>query len=221
MDKEQAEKLGKWLRQIGTLKGEADLSGIMKDYDTWYRETQKRFEERENIELANAFFNRFKGLVLKLAVIREASVSGSLKVSEDAWHWSKTKAKELEDIIFSMLATGMTGAGFVQQRMEQVIEEAGPEGMPQSKLSRAFQDHKERIASLYNLLKQEKVFLFKRPGRMVKVARATFTFTPSTMKRRLLCTENPTRFRAYEQNALPPVFFQFCQHSFKWGFDRM
>jgi L-amino acid N-acyltransferase YncA len=127
------------LTQIGQLKGEADLSDILTRYEQWYGETKRRFEAQSNPALAGVYFNRHRGHVLKLAVIFEASQSGTLKVSMRAWERAVKFAEQIEQSIFALLPTGMNAAGYGLQKIEDRIRRAGPSGITQNELTRCFQ----------------------------------------------------------------------------------
>jgi hypothetical protein len=130
------------LRQIGQVRGEADLSAILPAYEKWYGETKSRFQKQSNPALASVYFNRHRGNVLKLAVIFEAARSGTLRVSSEAWERAVESAGRVEVSIFDLLPTGMSATGFDLQRIEERIEQAGPSGLAQNELTRAFQSMK-------------------------------------------------------------------------------
>jgi hypothetical protein len=83
------------LRGISEIRGEADLAEIFPAYENWYREAKHRFDSQPNAELANAYFNRHRVHVLKLAVIYEVSRSLSLRLSEASWKRAARAAKRL------------------------------------------------------------------------------------------------------------------------------
>ena len=132
------------LREIGKLKGRADVSAIRPLYQEWYSATKRRFQSQPNRLLADAFFRRHRGHVLKLAVIFEASETATLVVSERAWKRAVEFASRIEQCIFSLLSTGMSAQGYAVQQVEQRILKAGREGLSQNELTRAFQHLKLR-----------------------------------------------------------------------------
>jgi hypothetical protein len=152
------------LIRIAEIKGEADLTDILPLYEEWYVETIRRFDSQPNAELANAYFNRHRVHILKLAVIYEVSRSLSLRPSEASWKRAARAAKRLEETIFSLLGTGMNKEGFAIRQMEDRIKKAGPDGLPLSELTRAFQhDNKPiRVQRLQTLLGGETVLAFQR-----------------------------------------------------------
>lgn len=139
--------------QIDSLRGEADINGILPLYDRWYRVTKRRFRSQPNSRLAMAFFNRHRGTVLKLAVIFQASEFGTLTVSKVAWKRAARFATRIEAAIFSLLPTGMNAQGHELQKSEELIRQAGPKGLSQNEFTRATQHlkYKERMEILATL----------------------------------------------------------------------
>jgi hypothetical protein len=138
---------------IDALRGEADLSLVAALHEAWYSPTKARFSSQANSALAMAYFNRHRAHILKLAVIFEASASRSLRVTPQSWERAVKFAKMLEDVIFSMLGTGMNAEGHALKQMEDKIREAGKDGISQSQLTRAFQhvkllDRRNRLETL-------------------------------------------------------------------------
>jgi hypothetical protein len=127
------------LKHIGQLKGEADLSEILPLYKQWYVRKKRQFEAQSNPTLALAYFNRHRGHVLKLAVIFEASRSGTLKVSDVAWEAAVRLAEQIERTIFALLPTGMSAAGYALQKFEDRIRRAGAVGIARNEFTRCFQ----------------------------------------------------------------------------------
>jgi hypothetical protein len=152
------------LIRIAEIKGDADLTDILPLYEQWYGEAKRRFDNQPDAELANAYFNRHRVHILKLAVIYEVSRSLSLRPSEASWKRAARAAKRLEDTIFSLLGTGMNKEGFAIRQMEDRIKKAGADGLPLSELTRAFQhDNKSiRVQRLQTLLGGETVLAFQR-----------------------------------------------------------
>jgi hypothetical protein len=152
-DASLVEPLAQRLSQIGELKGEADISTIEPMYVKWYSDTKRRFEAQPNRALAMAYFNRHRGLVLKLAVVFEASRNAQLKVSPLSWVKANQFAQKVETSLFKMLPTGMSAAGYNLQKIEDRIRQAGSEGLSQNELTRAFQsmnpwDREQQISTL-------------------------------------------------------------------------
>jgi hypothetical protein len=166
-----ADQLGKRLRQIAALKGEANISGILDDYEPWYRATRQRFEAQPSLDLAMAYFNRHRVHVLKLAVIYEASFGNSLKVSKSSWNRAVETCSQLEQSIFSLLSTGMSATGHTLERMTEKVVHAGVEGLSRSDFTRAFQDMHQAMREdlLATLVESRKIigFLRQTPGRPV------------------------------------------------------
>jgi hypothetical protein len=147
------EPLAQQLKQIGRLKGEAGLSLILPLYEKWYSNAKRRFESQPNRALASAYFNRHRGHVLKLAVIFEASQNARLKVGVSAWVRASQFARKIEESTFAMLPTGMSAVGYEQQRIEERIRQAGPDGLSRNDLTRCFQsmnamDREQQIKTL-------------------------------------------------------------------------
>ena len=157
------------LDQISHIEGSADLTGILPRYEHWYGQAKQRFASQPDPSLASAYFNRHRVHVLKLAVIYEVSRSLSLRPTEASWIRAERAAKRLEDTIFSLLGTGMNREGFALTKMEERVRHAGPDGLPLSELTKAFQhDHKSmREQRLQTLIGGEALLAFHRqtPGR--------------------------------------------------------
>ncbi len=172
-DKSLVTPLADYLDKASQLTGEADLSEILNPYNSWYHETRRRFQSQPSKALAKAYFNRHRVHILKLAVIYQVSSSLFLKVSPASWKRAVRTARKLEENIFRLLPTGMSGTGYLRQQMEKRIREAGPEGMLRSEFTIAFQNHplKERESELVTLLKAETVrcFLRSTSGRSASV----------------------------------------------------
>lgn len=138
-DSTKTGKLSRQLRTIAALRGVADIEAITAQYEKWYSETRRRFETQPNPGLAEAYFNRHRVHVLKLAVIYEAAASYQLRVSEASWDRAVVTARDLENTIFSLLETGMNALGFGLKKMEDFIRDRGTDGVTKSDFTRAFQ----------------------------------------------------------------------------------
>jgi hypothetical protein len=152
-DQTLVEPLAEQLRKASELEGEADLSCVKEMYKDWYKETNKRFIEQPNKALAMPFFNRMRTNVLKLAVIFEVSRSGNLIVSSGAMVRAIEFAFRAEQILFSLLPTGMNREGSEVEKIAARVNAAGADGLSRSALTRAFQsmkarDRNERIQTL-------------------------------------------------------------------------
>ena len=157
--------LAEQLASIAALEGNADLSKIEAQYAEWYREARTRFQDQPNAGLAEPFFNRLRGELLKLALIYEVSQSGSLNVGEEAFQRAVAVASDAEETIFKLLPSGMTREGSEVEKMAEKIRSAGPEGISQSGLTRAFQHWNawEREERLNTLLESSRVHEVRRP----------------------------------------------------------
>lgn len=163
-DAAKGEGLVKELRGITDLDGEADLTEILPLYEEWYEPTARRFDAQANRSLAGAYFNRHRAHVLKLAVIFEAATSRTLKVSEPSWYHAVTTAKALEETIFSLLGTGMSGYGYQLQKAEEYLRAGGADGVPLSAFTRTFQHStpKDRELWLKTLEQADAITCFNR-----------------------------------------------------------
>lgn len=157
--------LAQRLKEIGELKGEPDLTVILPEYDSWYRETKRRFLEQANPALATAYFNRHRGHVLKLAVVFEASQTGTLTVSRRAWERAVECAGRVERSIFELLPTDMSAVGYDLQRIVERIKAAGSSGLAQNKFTRSFQSMKphERDQAIRTLTDAGRIHAVSRP----------------------------------------------------------
>jgi hypothetical protein len=158
-------RLADHLRRVADLRGDADLSGIATDYESWYRAAQSRFQAQPNQGLAAAYFNRHRIQILKLAVIYEVSSSLSLRVSQVAWARAAEFAVRLEEMILSLLSTGLSGGGYKRRQMEEKVRSAGEEGVPMGEFTRAFQhtEKEQRDSGLNTLVIAELIHAFRRP----------------------------------------------------------
>lgn len=152
------------LSKIGQLRGDADLLDILPYYEKWYVAARKRFANQPNQALAGPYFNRHRVHILKLAVIYEASRSASLRPSEASWKRAVRAASWLEETIFSLLSTGMSGEGFALKKMEECIQSAGVDGLALSLFTRAFQheDPRRRQLRLATLKAADMIHTFYR-----------------------------------------------------------
>jgi hypothetical protein len=165
--------LGERLASIAKLEGEADLSKVENLYSDWYSKTHHKFEGQPNSALAVPFFNRLRGELLKLAVIFEVSQSGTLRVTDQAFDRAVGGASDAEKTIFQLIPTGMSREGSAVEKMSEKIRSAGPEGITQSDLTRAFQywDARERRERLNTLEESSRIHIVQRQtaGRPSKV----------------------------------------------------
>ncbi len=141
------------LRSISNLEGYADLSAVEAAYGRWYTEAKERFGKQPNSSLADPFFHRLRNELLKLAVIFEASQSGTIVVTHEAFDRATAAVSDAEQTIFKLLPSGMTREGSELERVAEKIRSAGPEGISRAALTRAFQhikqkDRDERIRTL-------------------------------------------------------------------------
>jgi hypothetical protein len=153
------EVLGKNLHEIKELKGDADLSAIEDFYDHWYREAHRKFDAQPNSALAVPFFNRLRVELLKLALIFEVSQSRTLTVGGEAFHRAVAASSDAEKTIFQLIPSGMNREGSEVEKIAEKIRNAGPSGITQSELTRAFQYWKprERTERLQTLLDSGRV----------------------------------------------------------------
>lgn len=153
------------LREIQNLKGAADLSAVQDLYKDWYDATRKRFREQSNSGMADAFWNRHRVHLLKLATIYAMSMGDGLVVRPRAMDKAIASALRAERTIFELLPTGMNREGAAVDKLEQRIYHAGIDGLLKSVFTRAFQDMKphERDGRLKTLVAGEVVKQFIRP----------------------------------------------------------
>jgi hypothetical protein len=164
LDQSKVAGLATRLKAISTLNGNADMSGVEEIYGRWYCDAHARFENQPNKALAVPFFNRLRGQVLKLAVIFEVSQSCTLVVSARAMERAIKAAESIERMIFEILPTGMTREGSEIEKMERYIKDAGPQGVNQSEVTKAFKhwDSKKRDERLKTLKSTGDVVPFLR-----------------------------------------------------------
>jgi hypothetical protein len=172
-EKEAIPDLASCLSEVRKLKGPVDLSKVKDIYAEWYRTTRKRFREQANVAMAEAFWNRHRVHVLKLAAIYAMSRSGSLVVSPDAMESAIKTARKTERTIFKLLPTGMSREGAAVDKLEQKILLSGVAGLLKSEFTKAFQfvKEQEREARLRTLITARIVFRYSRPtqGRTAEV----------------------------------------------------
>jgi hypothetical protein len=161
------------MHTISDLRGAADISDILPYYDNWYYGAKKRFAAQPNRGLAEAYFNRHRVHILKLAVIYEASRSASLRPTEASWRRAERAASWLENTIFSLLSTGLNAEGYAVKKMEDRILKAGADGLTLTDLTRAFQHDvlRQRHDRLSTLRAAGVVRTFQRktPGRNLSI----------------------------------------------------
>lgn len=164
-------ELAQQLCRIDQLKGQAQISEeILKDYDRWYTSEQERFKAHPRRDLAEPYFGRYRGLILKLAVIYEASSMGlssnttTINVSWQSWERAKKKCIEWSNNLFEMLKTGMSSIGQWQKKFLDHIGRFGDSGISQNEFTRAFQTVEPTIreTNLATLLKSRQIHTFHR-----------------------------------------------------------
>lgn len=131
-------------------------------YNVWYHATKERFR-RAHPELGLTFFGRHRGHIIKLAVVYEAAMSGTVDVSREAWDRAEAKARELEDTLFELFRTSFTDFGYHYDRGVKAIQLSKHEGMPKGDFSRIFQDRKLREDIIRQLYATGDAVLVVRP----------------------------------------------------------
>ena len=161
------------LRQVSQLKGEADLSDVEGLYETWYMETAKRFDAQPNQDVAQAYFNRHRNHVLKLAVLFEMSCTGTLKVTLTSMKRALDFARRVENHIFRLLPTGFEKVGHELGKMLELVGQAKTAGLLLSDFTQAFKNLPayQRNDRLRTLLDARDIYCFRRPtaGRAASV----------------------------------------------------
>ena len=163
-NREMIPDLADSLAEIGRLKGPVDLSRVHDLYEDWYLDTRLRFRNQPNAELAEAFWNRHRVHLLKLAAIYCMSRGEGLIVSPSAMDQAIISARKAEKTIFELLPTGMGSEGAAVDKLEQKVRGAGVNGTLRSEFTRAFQDMKayEREGRLNTLLQAQVIKRFVR-----------------------------------------------------------
>lgn len=136
-------------------------------YNVWYHATKERFR-RAHPELGLTFFGRHRGHIIKLAVVYQAAMSGTVDVTPDAWYRAEAKARELEETLFKLFRTGFTDFGYHYDRAVKAIQHTKQGGLPKGDFSRIFQDRKLRediIRQLYATGDAVLVVRTKQPGK--------------------------------------------------------
>lgn len=83
-DNSLCQTLAQQLREIRELRGTADLSGVRDQYSEWYQRHEKSLYKQRNQEILSGFYARLADYTLKVAIIYEASSSGSLSISAES-----------------------------------------------------------------------------------------------------------------------------------------
>jgi hypothetical protein len=161
------------LREVRNLRGAVDLSKVQSMYADWYADTRKRFREQPNATMAEAFWNRHRVHILKLATIYAMSEGGNLTISPQAMDRAIAAARRTEATIFRLVPTGMSREGAAVDKLEQRIRLGGEMGLLKSEFTRAFQHirEQERESRLRTLQSAGTVVIFDRPteGRRAEV----------------------------------------------------
>lgn len=161
LDKHIQAELVERLKHIAKITGEADISEILPLYEAWYTPTRERFEKASQ-NFGRIYFSRHRGLALKLSVVYEVSRSGSLRVSSTSWDRAVVTARQLENTLFELLDTGMNQYGWEITQVENLIREAGPQGISQHELNRALRGMKDADKHLWKLFEEEVIRKVKR-----------------------------------------------------------
>jgi hypothetical protein len=160
------------LQRALQFKGDADISGILRFYERdWYSQTKKRFlDPSHNTLLAKPFFNRHRVHVIKLAVILEAAAQmmadssmpsdGVIRVGQLSWDRAVRLARELEENIFTLIGTGLSGLGYQLTKVEAFILEGGDKGVSLTDYTRRFQDQPKRTQWLKDLYDGDRVVIY-------------------------------------------------------------
>jgi hypothetical protein len=171
LDEKVQSELVNRLKYIATIRGKADISQILPRFnEEWYTPTRERFESASS-NLGRTYFSRHRNLVLKLAVIYEASRSGSLKVSDDAWDRAVATARVLETTLFELLKTNMNQRGWEISKLEDFIRSGGAKGVTRNEITRAFRNLEDLEKHLTTLLNGDDVrkAIRRTPGRSATV----------------------------------------------------
>jgi len=165
--------LGECLAEVRKLKGTVDLNSVSDMYRDWYEVTRKRFREQANQTISEAFWNRHRVHLLKLATIFGMSQGDGLTVSPQAMERAIKSARMTEHTIFDLIPTGLSSEGAAVDKLEKEIWRAGVAGLPKSQFTRAFQDmpHRERESRLGTLCAAQIVYRFFQPtaGRKAEI----------------------------------------------------
>jgi hypothetical protein len=163
-DKNLIPALAKRLRQVAELEGTADLSAVKEMYIQWYEDTAKRFERQPNQEIAQAYWNRHRDHLLKLAVLFEMSRTGTLKISVLSVKRAITYAARIEASLFEIFPTGFEREGYEQARMLQYVGRTAAQGTHWSDFTREFKnmDAGQRVKRLRTLIEGKDLYRFYR-----------------------------------------------------------
>ncbi|MGB8060758.1 MAG: hypothetical protein WCF26_02535 [Candidatus Sulfotelmatobacter sp.] len=93
--------------------------------------------------MAEAFWNRHRVHLLKLAAIYSMSCAEGLVVRPKAMERAIESARRAEKTIFELLPTGLNREGAAIDKLERRIRVAGINGLLKSEFTRAFQDMRE------------------------------------------------------------------------------
>jgi len=172
-DKKLIPSLAKRLGQVAKLEGTADFTAVEKMYVEWYEKTAKRFAEQPNQDIAQAYWNRHRDHLLKLAVLFEMSESGMLKVTPGAMKRAMIYAARIERSLFSVLTTGFEREGYELERMIQYVRSKGVDGVSTSVFTSEFKnvDASLRAKRVSTLLQSGDLRRFERrtPGRSANI----------------------------------------------------
>jgi hypothetical protein len=153
-DEDEAKSLGKELRRISFVYGNADTTAVDHDYRDWWSAAQERFRARR----AWASFPYHRKVVLKLAVLYEAATSYGVRVSKESWDHAVAIAGKMEESLFAVLDSAPHAQ--VENpltRIEERIRSAGKAGLPRSAYTRIFQRWRDRDSQLQALIDSGKV----------------------------------------------------------------
>jgi hypothetical protein len=172
-DKALLVPLARRLKRISEMEGSADLSQVVEMYEQWYHQTADRFGDQKNRALAEAFCNRHRDHVLKLAVVFEMSQSGSLQATPRAMKRAIHYAAQMEEGLFKLLETGLDAEGYAVTEMTNCIRQAGNEGLHLSDLTKSYKnvDASLRHKRIQTMTQTGDVRRFTRstPGRVATI----------------------------------------------------
>jgi hypothetical protein len=145
------------IRNLCGRAGEADLNAINTEspncpYALWYLKGRTRWHRHG--PLGETFWARWRGMVLKLAIVFEISRTESLKVSVESFNRAAAWMQAQEAAIFKMLRSEFSSDASRVDKKENFFREAGVNGRTKTEYTNKYryEDPRKRNADLETLI---------------------------------------------------------------------
>lgn len=131
-------------------------------YETWYRREHEWASTHPNKAAAMAFFNRMRGLILKLAVVLHVSDFPEPDITLNSFIRAEKMMAELRSDTSAFILHTLSAEAADAHSIELAIRNAASKGCPLSALASVISTRQRRVLAVNNLLEsQGRVLQFK------------------------------------------------------------